>query len=146
MNIGKEVDNNLEMGKKLKEEGNLKKKTLTRSFRKVGTEKIKLFSARSDAYLYEATAEIGCCETTITNICRKLKITRKKNAHYKEQKAEQVTEYQKIIKDIQKINEFMWMKLFLTVIYSVHMLVQPKEREFMKGLSDENINEQVRKL
>lgn len=65
--------------KKLKEEGTLKKKTVKRSFRKLDPEKIRLyFEQHPDAYLREAAEEFGCCETSITNACRKLKITRKK--------------------------------------------------------------------
>ena len=65
--------------KKLKEEGTLKKKPVIRSFRKVDPEKVKLyFTEHPDAYLREAATEFGCCETTITYVCRKLKITRKK--------------------------------------------------------------------
>ena len=64
---------------KLKEEGTLKKKPVKRSFRKLDPEKLKAYLAlHPDAYLREAAEEFGCCETTITYACRKLKITRKK--------------------------------------------------------------------
>ena len=64
---------------KLKEEGTLKKKPVKRSFRKLDPEKLKAyFALHPDAYLREAAEEFGCCETTITYACRKLKITRKK--------------------------------------------------------------------
>ena len=64
---------------KLKEEGTLKKKPVIRSFRKLDPEKLKIYlKDHTDAYLREIAAEFGCCETTITNACRKLKITRKK--------------------------------------------------------------------
>ena len=64
---------------KLKEEGTLKKKPVIRSFRKLDPEKLKNYLAEHpDAYLREAAEVCGCCETTITYACRKLKITRKK--------------------------------------------------------------------
>ena len=66
--------------KKLREEGNLSKKPVKRSFRKVDPEKLKVyFEKHPDAYLREAALEFDCCETTITYACRKLKITRKKD-------------------------------------------------------------------
>ena len=65
--------------KKLREEGTLSKKPVKRSFRKVDPEKLKIyFEKHPDAYLREAALEFDCCETAITNACRKLKITRKK--------------------------------------------------------------------
>ena len=78
--FSKYADHNPEMGKKLKEAGTLKKKPVIRSFRKVDPEKVKLyFTEHPDAYLRDAATEFGCCETTITYVCRKLKITRKKD-------------------------------------------------------------------
>ncbi len=71
-----------EWEKKLREEGTLKKKTVKRPFRKLDPEKLKEYLAIfPDAYLREIGAEFGCCETTVTNACRKLKITRKKRLH-----------------------------------------------------------------
>ena len=73
------VDTIQKWEKRLREEGTLSKKPVKRSFRKVDPEKLKLYFAdHPDAYLLEAAAEFGCCETAITNACRKLKITRKK--------------------------------------------------------------------
>ena len=65
--------------RRLMEEGTLKKRPVKRSFRKLDPEKLKTYFAQHpDAYLREAAEQFGCCETTITNACRKLKITRKK--------------------------------------------------------------------
>ena len=67
------------MGKKLREEGTLKRKSVKRSFRKLDPEKLKQFLAQHpDAYLREIAAEFGCCEITVTYVCQRLKITRKK--------------------------------------------------------------------
>ena len=64
---------------KLKEEGTLKKKPVIRPFRKLDPEKLKMYlKDHADAYLREIAAEFGCCETAVSNACRKLKITRKK--------------------------------------------------------------------
>ena len=58
------------MGKKLREEGTLKKKPVNRPFRKLDLEKLKQFLAKHpDAYLREIA---------VTYACRRLKITRKK--------------------------------------------------------------------
>ena len=65
---------------KLKEEGTLKKKTVIRPFIKLDPEKLKIYlEGHADAYLREIAAEFGCCEITVSNACRKLKITRKKD-------------------------------------------------------------------
>ena len=64
---------------KLKEEGTLEKKPVIRPFRKLDPEKLKIYlEDHADAYLREIAAEFDCCETTVSNACRKLKITRKK--------------------------------------------------------------------
>ena len=63
---------------------------------------VRLDIHSKEQWKFQSSVEFGCCETTITNICRKLKMTRKKNMHYKEQKAEQVAGYQRIVKDIPK--------------------------------------------
>ena len=65
--------------KMLREEGTLSKKQVKRSFRKLDPKKLQEYlQLHPDAYLREIAAEFGCCETTITYACRRLKITRKK--------------------------------------------------------------------
>ena len=96
------------------------------SLRNVDPGKLNFFAVLPYAYLYETSVEFCCCETTVTYICIKLKITREKCTHYKKQKTEQVAEYKEII------NGVMWTKLVLTVIYSVHMSGHLNERKSIK--------------
>ena len=64
---------------KLKEERTLKKKPVIRPFRKLDPKKLENnLEDHADSYLREIAAEFGCCGTSVSNACRKLKITRKK--------------------------------------------------------------------
>ena len=68
--------------KKLKEEGTLEKKPVSRPPRKLNPEKLKAYvAAHPDAYLKEIASEFHCCETAVTYALRRLKITRKKRRH-----------------------------------------------------------------
>ena len=67
--------------KKLQAEtGNLGKRELHRSFKKVDPEKLRAnVSEYPDAYLKEIGAKLGCDESAVRKALRRLKITRKKN-------------------------------------------------------------------
>ena len=65
--------------KQLKETGNLEKKKLHRSFRKIDPEKLKAYVAEHpDAYQSEMAEAFGCSESGIRDALRRHKITRKK--------------------------------------------------------------------
>lgn len=65
--------------KQLKETGNLEKKDLHRSFRKIDPEKLKAYvAAHPDAYQSEMAEAFGCSESGIRDALRRHKITRKK--------------------------------------------------------------------
>ena len=65
--------------KQLKETGDLEKKELHRSFRKIDPEKLKAYVAEHpDAYQTEMAKEFGCSESGIRDALRRHKITRKK--------------------------------------------------------------------
>ncbi len=65
--------------KQWKEEGNLEKKPLHRSYKKVNPEKLKTYVAEHpDAYQKEIAGEFGCSPTAIYLAMKRLKITRKK--------------------------------------------------------------------
>ena len=65
--------------KQLKETGDLGKKELHRSFRKIGPEKLKAYVAEHpDAYQSEMAKVFGCSESGIRDALRRHKITRKK--------------------------------------------------------------------
>ena len=65
--------------KQLKETGDLEKKYLHRSFRKINPEKLKAYvAAHSDAYQSEIAEAFGCSESGIRDALRRHKITRKK--------------------------------------------------------------------
>ena len=65
--------------KQLKETGDLGKKELHRSFRKIDPEKLKAYVAEHpDAYQSEIAKEFGCSESGIRDALRRHKITRKK--------------------------------------------------------------------
>ena len=65
--------------KQLKEEGNLEKKPLHRSYKKIDPEKLKEYVAEHpDAYQKEIAEEFGCSATAICLAMKRLKITRKK--------------------------------------------------------------------
>ena len=65
--------------KQLKEKGNLEKKELHRSYRKIDPEKLKAYVAEHpDAYQSEMAKEFGCSESGIRDALRRDKITRKK--------------------------------------------------------------------
>ena len=65
--------------KQLKETGDLGKKKLHRSFRKIDPEKLKAYIAEHpDAYQSEMAEVFGCSESGIQNALRRHKITRKK--------------------------------------------------------------------
>ena len=63
----------------LKETGNLEKKELHRSFRKIDPEKLKDYVAEHpDAYQREMAEAFGCSESGIRDALERHKITRKK--------------------------------------------------------------------
>lgn len=65
--------------KQLKETGNLEKKDLRRSFRKIDPEKLKAYvAAHPDAYQSEMAEAFGCSESGIRDVLRRHEITRKK--------------------------------------------------------------------
>ena len=65
--------------KQLKETGDLEKKELHRSFRKIDPEKLKAYVAEHpDAYQSEMAEAFGCSESGIRDALRRYKITRKK--------------------------------------------------------------------
>ena len=65
--------------KQQEETGNLEKKKLHRSFRKINPEKLKAYvEEHPDAYQWEMAAEFGCSESGIRDALRRHKITRKK--------------------------------------------------------------------
>lgn len=65
--------------KQLKETGDLGKKKLHRSFRKIDPEKLKAYVAEHpDAYQRETAEVFGCSESGIQDALRRHKITRKK--------------------------------------------------------------------
>ena len=65
--------------KQLKEMGDLGKKELHRSYRKIDPEKLKAYVAEHpDAYQAEMAKEFGCSESGIRDALRRHKITRKK--------------------------------------------------------------------
>ena len=68
-----------EWEKQLKETGDLGKKELHRSYRKIDPEKLKAYVAEHpDAYQREVAEVFGCSESGIRNALRLYKITRKK--------------------------------------------------------------------
>ena len=68
-----------EWEKQLKETGNLEKKPLHRSYRKIDPEKLKAYVAEHpDAYQSEMAEAFGCSESGIRDALRRYKITRKK--------------------------------------------------------------------
>ena len=68
-----------EWEKQLKETGDLGKKKLHRSFRKIDPEKLKAYVAKHpDAYQSEMAKAFGCSESGIRDALRRHKITRKK--------------------------------------------------------------------
>ena len=68
--------------KQLKETGDLEKKELHRSFRKIDPEKLKVYIAEHpEAYQSEMAEVFGCSESGIRYVLRQQKITRKKRQH-----------------------------------------------------------------
>ena len=68
-----------EWEKQRKETGDLGKKKLHRSFRKIDPEKLKAYVAEHpDAYQSEIAKAFGCSESGIRDALRRYKITRKK--------------------------------------------------------------------
>ena len=68
-----------EWEKRLKETGDLGKKELQRSFRKIDPEKLKIYVAEHpDVYQSEMAEAFGCSESGIRDALRRHKITRKK--------------------------------------------------------------------
>jgi len=68
-----------EWEKQLKETGDLEKKELHRSFRKIDPEKLKAYVAEHpDAYQSEMAEAFGCSESGIRDALRRNKLTRKK--------------------------------------------------------------------
>ena len=68
-----------EWEKQLKETGNLEKKKLHRSFRKIDPEKLKAYVAEHpDAYQSEMAEAFGCSESGIRDALQRCGITRKK--------------------------------------------------------------------
>ena len=69
--------------KQMKETGNLEKKDLHRSFRKIDPEKLKAYvAAHPDVYQSEMVKAFGCSESGIRDALRRHKITRKKTASW----------------------------------------------------------------
>lgn len=65
--------------KQLKETGNLEKKELHRSYRKINPEKLKPYvKGHPDAYQSEMAEAFGCSESGIRDALQRHKITRKK--------------------------------------------------------------------
>lgn len=65
--------------KQLEEEGNLEKKPLHRSFKKIDPEKLMAYiEEHPDAYQKEIAEEFGCSAVAIHLAMKRLKITRKK--------------------------------------------------------------------
>jgi len=65
--------------KQYRGEGQLEKKELNRSCKKINPDKLKEYVAvHPDAYLQEIADEFGCDESAVRKALRKLKITRKK--------------------------------------------------------------------
>ena len=65
--------------KQLKEEGNLKRHTIPRRFKKIEPEKLRAYVKENpDAYLREIAEVFQCCQTAIRKALIRLKITRKK--------------------------------------------------------------------
>lgn len=65
--------------KQLRETGDLEKKELHRTFRKINPEKLKAYVAEHpDAYQSEMAEAFGCSESGIRDALRRNKITRKK--------------------------------------------------------------------
>ncbi len=65
--------------KQLKETGDLEKKELHRTFRKINPEELKAYVAEHpDAYQSEMAEAFGCSESGIRDALRRNKITRKK--------------------------------------------------------------------
>jgi transposase len=66
--------------KQYEQTGNLEKKPLNRSFRKIDPEALTAYvSEHPDAYQSEMASESGCSESGIRKVLKKLKITHKKN-------------------------------------------------------------------
>ena len=66
--------------KQLKETGDVGKKELHRSFRKIDPDKLKVYVAEHpDAYQSEMAEAFGCSESGIRDALRRHKITRKKD-------------------------------------------------------------------
>ena len=66
--------------KQLREEGNLKKHSWKRPFKKIDPEKLKEYvNNNPDAYLREIAVAFNCCQTAIRKALIRLKITRKKD-------------------------------------------------------------------
>ena len=64
----------------LEETGDLEKKELHRSFRKIDPEKLKVYvEEHPDAYQSEMAKAFGCSESGIRDALARYKITRKKN-------------------------------------------------------------------
>lgn len=68
-----------EWEKKLREEGTLAKRPVTRPFKKIDPEKLKAYVAQHpDAYIREIATEFHCCPTAVRKALIRQKITRKK--------------------------------------------------------------------
>ena len=66
--------------KQLKEDGNLKRRPITRRFKKIDPEKLRAYVRdHPDAYLREIAEVFQCCQTAIRKTLIRLKITRKKD-------------------------------------------------------------------
>ena len=65
--------------KQLREEGDLEKKPVQRSFRTIDPEKLRTYvTEHPDAYQKEMAKEFHCSESGIREVLKKLNITRKK--------------------------------------------------------------------
>jgi len=74
--------------------GDVEKKPLNRSFKKLDPEKLKVYvKEHPDAYQKEMAEAFGCSPSAIQKALKKLGITHKKTKRFREQRPEQVAEY-----------------------------------------------------
>ena len=77
-----------------KETGNLEKKEVHRSYRKIDPEKLKVYMAEHpDSYQSEMAEAFDCIESGIRYALWRYKITRKKTIRYQEQDLQKVATY-----------------------------------------------------
>lgn len=72
-----------EWKKQYAETGNLQRKPLNRTFKKLDPEKLSAYvKEHPDAYLREIAEDFGCTDEAVRQVLIKLKITRKKRPRY----------------------------------------------------------------